>query len=183
MASRAKESVFNLLRGWFDDTAVLDLFAGVGTMGLEAISRGASKAVMVERHRTIVRLLERNIASLRCADRAVVVPGDALSPAVIASARAVAERFDIVFIDPPYAIMETEEGRARVFAQVTRCRALMGDTGFVVLRTPLDPGRVDHRIAGFDGPEVHRYGKEMRVLLYAPSKADGASGDGRSGTA
>lgn len=52
-ARRAREAVFNLLRGWFEDARVLDLFAGVGTMGLEAASRGAAAVVMVERDKPI----------------------------------------------------------------------------------------------------------------------------------
>lgn len=168
ITARAKESVFNLLRGWFDDAAVLDLFAGVGTMGLEAMSRGAAKVVFVERDRTIVRCLQRNIESLGCQDRAVVFPGDALHPESLAAARAAADRFDVIFMDPPYATMEDDARRADVFAQAARCRALMGEKGFLVLRTPLDPATHPHAIQGFDGPEVHRYGGEMSVLLYAP---------------
>lgn len=168
MTDRAKESIFNLLRGWFDDAAVLDLFAGVGTMGLEALSRGASKAVFVERDRAIVRVLQRNIVALRCEARAVVVPGDALHPESLAAAKAAADRFDVVFMDPPYATMEDEPGRARVFSQASRCRALMGDRGFLVLRTPLDPSCHPHAIPDLDGPEVHRFGGEMWVLLYTP---------------
>lgn len=165
MASRTKESIFNLLRGWFDDAIVLDLFAGVGTMGLEAISRGAAKAIMVERSRDIFRLLEQNIATLGCSDRTMAINADALSAEVLA---VVPTPVDVLFIDPPYATMEEEAGRARVFEQVRRCRQLMGSKGFVVLRTPLDPATVSHRIEGFDGPEVHRYGPTMHVALYAP---------------
>src|SRR5947207_15753430 len=60
-ASRVKESVFNLLRGWFEGATVLDLFAGVGTVGLEAVSRGASNVFMMERNGEILRLLQQNI--------------------------------------------------------------------------------------------------------------------------
>src|SRR5262245_15938357 len=51
--ARVKESIFNLLRGWFEGATVIDLFAGVGTMGLEAVSRGAARVFMVERDRHI----------------------------------------------------------------------------------------------------------------------------------
>lgn len=173
MASRTKEAIFNLLRGWFDDAIVLDLFAGVGTMGLEAISRGAAQVIMVERSRDVFRLLEQNIATLGCADRARAINADALSPELLA---VVPKPVDVLFIDPPYATMEEDAGRESVFEQVRRCRALMGNKGFVVLRSPLDPATTSHRIEGFDGPEVHRYGPTMHVLLYAP-KASAASGE------
>lgn len=166
MSARAKEAICNLLRGWFEDARVLDLFAGVGTMGLESISRGAARAWMVERDRAVLRIQERNIATLGCADRAIAIQGDALSAHALASVTA---PVDLVFMDPPYAIMEKDGERHRVFSQLRRVRELMGDRGFVILRTPLDPKVVDHTIAGFDGPEVHRYGQEMYVLLYSPT--------------
>lgn len=165
MTSRVKESVFNLLRGWFEGATVLDLFAGVGTMGLEAVSRGAAHVHMVERDRAVLRILQRNIDRLGCGERVRAVQGDALAASALAG---VHQPIDIVFIDPPYVEMAEEEGRRRVIAQVARCRPLMGDKGFVVLRTPVDPETLDHTVPGFDGPEVHRYGQEMRVLLYAP---------------
>jgi 16S rRNA (guanine(966)-N(2))-methyltransferase RsmD len=166
-ASRAKESVFNLLRGWFEEGArVLDLFAGVGTMGLEAVSRGAAQVVMVERNREIFRLLERNIATLGCADRATAVLGDALSPLALDRAP---QPVDIVFIDPPYEMLEEPSTRARVLEQIARLREVMADRGFVVLRSPIGSRDADFTVPGFAGPEEHTYGKGMHVMLYAPS--------------
>ncbi len=166
MSARAKEAICNLLRGWFEGARVLDLFAGVGTMGLESISRGASRAWMVERDRAILRIQERNIATLGCADRAIAIQGDALTAHALESVTA---PLDLVFMDPPYAIMEKEGERHRVFSQLRRVRELMGERGFVILRSPLDPKVVDHSIAGLDGPEIHRYGQGMYVLLYSPT--------------
>jgi 16S rRNA (guanine966-N2)-methyltransferase len=162
--ARVKESVFNLLRGWFEGAHVLDLFAGVGTMGLEAVSRGATKAVLVERDRDIFELLKRNIETLGCDDRAQAVHADALSPAALDRAPM---PVNLVFVDPPYSLMEEQKGRQRVLAQIERCRPRMADQGFVVLRSPV-PADAEFTISGFDGPEEHRYGKDMNVLLYAP---------------
>lgn len=168
-AARARESVFNLLRGWFEDGArVLDLFAGVGTMGLEAVSRGAAEVVMIERDHDVYALLKRNIEALRCGDRAKAVLADALSPTALDRAP---KPVDVVFVDPPYALMEEPRTRARVMEQIARCREIMGDTGFVVLRSPIGPNEADFTIARFAGPEPHHYGKDMHVLLYAPIKA------------
>jgi 16S rRNA (guanine966-N2)-methyltransferase len=165
MASRAKEAIFNLLRGWFDGTNVLDLFAGVGTMGLEAVSRGAKRVVMVEMSRTSHRILEENIAALKCADRAEAIRGDALSPLVLARAP---KPVSVMFIDPPYRMMENERERAMVFAQIQACRAVLTEKSFVVLRTPDLEESVSLAIPGFEGPETHSYGADMRVHLYMP---------------
>jgi 16S rRNA (guanine966-N2)-methyltransferase len=165
---RVRESVFSILQGWFEDASVLDLFAGVGTMGLEAVSRGARIVVMVEQDRRIYRILQENVASLGCEDRAVCMLADALGSACLARAET---PVDIVFVDPPYAMMRSEAGRRRVLSQVARCRGIIADGGFLVLRTPWGPETVDLDVAGFAGPEPHRYGRDMWVLLYQPLAA------------
>ena len=166
---RVKESLFNLLRGWFENSTVLDLFAGVGTMGLECISRGAARVYLVERNRQIFDLLQGNIDALQCGDRAVAILGDALGPVALARASG---PVDLVFVDPPFELMQNEATRQRVLEQIARCRPLMGDKGFVVLRSPLSAQQADPSIAGFAGPEQHQYGREMNVLLYAPTMQD-----------
>ncbi len=166
--ARVRESVFNLLRGWFDDARVLDLFAGVGTMGLEAVSRGAAQVVMVERDREVYDLLQRNIAALHCEDRATAIHADALSPVVLARAP---KPVDVAFVDPPYPLMTDDRLRAKVLEQVARLRDVLADRSFVVLRSPLSSREADLTLEGFDGPEAHDYGHEMHVLLYAPRSA------------
>lgn len=168
-AHRVKESVFNLLRGWFDGARVLDLFAGVGTVGLEAVSRGAAAVTMVERDRRIFGLLERNVAELGCADRVTAVCGDALSPTALLRAPS---PVDVLFIDPPYAMITEPSTRAKVLGQIAHARALMAEPGFVVLRSPIGPHEADFGIPGYDGPEGHRYGPSMWVLLYAPATSE-----------
>lgn len=163
---RVKESIFNLLRGWFEDANVLDLFAGVGTMGLEAVSRGAKQVLLVEQDRHIFKLLEQNIATLGCGDRAIGMMGDALGQTSLLRAP---QPVDIAFVDPPYALMLRPESRQRVIEQIRRLREIMNGRGFVVLRSPIEPDGQEWVIEGFDGPETHRYTKEMWVLLYAPS--------------
>jgi 16S rRNA (guanine(966)-N(2))-methyltransferase RsmD len=165
-SGRVKESIFSVLRGWFENSVVLDLFAGVGTIGLECISRGARRAYMVEANRSIADLLRQNIAMLKCQDRSVVIQGDALSSSCLA---AVEPPVDLVFIDPPYPLVQTATGPDRVLQQIQRCRALMGEKGFVVLRLPFDSSEHDLRIPGFNGPEHHPYSRGMHVMLYSPA--------------
>ena len=97
-ADRVKEGVFNIIQFDIEGRRVLDLFAGTGQLGVEALSRGAAEAVFVEQRRDAARLVTENLKLTGLADRARVVNGDALS--YLAGA---GERFDIVFIDPPYA--------------------------------------------------------------------------------
>lgn len=98
-AERVKEAVFSTLQFDIEGRRVLDLFAGSGQMGLEALSRGAAEAVFVERSKAAVKIIESNIEKTRLAPYCKIVTGDALD--YINKNRS--DRFDIIFIDPPYA--------------------------------------------------------------------------------
>ncbi|MEE2973435.1 MAG: RsmD family RNA methyltransferase [Planctomycetota bacterium] len=169
ITARVKESVFNLLRGWFEDAVVLDLFAGVGTIGLEAVSRGASEVVMVEQDRRIAAILRFNVEELGCRTRATIVQADALGPAALAQAP---RDCDLVFLDPPYALWIDPAIRTRIVDLAARCRDVMKSKSFLVLRTPEDFGDAEGRLPGFDGPETHQYAEDMFVHLYMPIGGD-----------
>jgi len=97
-SDRVRENVFNLV-GPLDGAAVLDLYAGSGAMGIEALSRGATRAVFVERDLDAVRTIERNLDRLRLSG-ARVVRGDAL--ATLVQEVAAGRKYDLVLVDPPY---------------------------------------------------------------------------------
>ena len=117
ITARVKESVFNLLRGWCEDAVVLDLFAGVGAIGLEAVSRGAREVVFVELNGRIASILEFNVTELGCGDRATVVRADALGPAALAQAP---RDCDLVFLDPPYPLWDDLATRERLIDLAAR---------------------------------------------------------------
>jgi 16S rRNA (guanine(966)-N(2))-methyltransferase RsmD len=130
---RVKESLFSLLRGNCEGANVLDVFAGTGSIGLEAVSRGASRCVFVERDRRIADLLERNIETLGCEDRCELVRSDALGPATLARAP---RPLTLAFFDPPFPIVLDPEGWERIRRQFGRVIDLLSDDGFATLRTP-----------------------------------------------
>jgi 16S rRNA (guanine966-N2)-methyltransferase len=98
---RAREAAFNLI-GPVDGARVLDVFAGSGAMGLEALSRGAASAVFVERDRAAADAIVRNLEKLGLAG-ATVVRDDA-ARVLAADARA-GRRYDLVLVDPPYRML------------------------------------------------------------------------------
>ncbi|MBR1761427.1 MAG: 16S rRNA (guanine(966)-N(2))-methyltransferase RsmD [Schwartzia sp.] len=98
-SDRVKESLFSILGGRVVGRRVLDLFAGTGSLGLEALSRGASFAVLVDR--ATGNLLRDNAEHTRLAASARVMRGDVF--ASLSRLAAEGERFDLVFCDPPYA--------------------------------------------------------------------------------
>lgn len=96
-ADRVRETLFNWLAFDIPGARVLDLFAGSGALGLEALSRGAAEAVFVERNPAVAAVLRENLATLGATGRAEIVVGDATGPLA-----GIASPFDIVFLDPPF---------------------------------------------------------------------------------
>jgi 16S rRNA (guanine(966)-N(2))-methyltransferase RsmD len=95
-----RETVFNLLGSSVVGSTVLDLFAGVGTLGIEALSRGAVEVHFVENNRTALRYLRRNLDTIGAADDTAVYAGDAFR--VMKKLFAQGRKYDLVFCDPPY---------------------------------------------------------------------------------
>jgi len=120
-SDRVREAAFNILAPWVEGAQVLDLFAGSGAMGLEALSRGAARAVFVEGDLDACRTIERNLDKLglhgevRCAD-------------VLAAIANEHRRYDLVFCDPPYAERD-HQALARYLP------GLLADGGLVVFET------------------------------------------------
>lgn len=99
-SERAREAIFSILAD-VSESRVLDLFAGSGALGIEALSRGAAHATFVDSAPAAVAAIERNLAALGVRERARIVGSD-VRIALRAAARS-ADKYDLVFIDPPYA--------------------------------------------------------------------------------
>lgn len=104
---RVRENLFNMLQGELTNALVLDVFAGSGALGLEALSRGAAEAVFSDRDPEAVRTVGRNIRSLGFEDRSRVIPGDWRGVLKILIKDGAG--FDIVFLDPPYGMKDVGE--------------------------------------------------------------------------
>jgi 16S rRNA (guanine966-N2)-methyltransferase len=143
---RAKQTIFDILshRLDFDGIDVLDLFAGSGSLGLEAISRGARHAVFVDKTRDSLRVLEANIATLGCAERCTVYSAD-----VFWFLRNTRRSFDLVFVDPPYKLEAIEtlpnelfksqvvrEGSFIVMEHSKESNVELGDSMYDVVKKP-----------------------------------------------
>jgi 16S rRNA (guanine966-N2)-methyltransferase len=95
---RVRETVFNWLQAYLPGARCLDLFAGTGVLGFEAVSRGAASATFVERDRSVYHALQQNMLNLDMADRVRLINSDALDYLQSGCEQV----FDIIFIDPPY---------------------------------------------------------------------------------
>ena len=100
MTDRSKETVFNILGGLVIGKHVLDLYAGSGSLGLEALSRGSLDAVFVDKAPTAIRTIQDNIADLQLARKAACLQADVLL--TIEKLRKKGAFFSLVFIDPPF---------------------------------------------------------------------------------
>jgi 16S rRNA (guanine966-N2)-methyltransferase len=108
-ADRVKEALFSMLLsrlGEFTDMRVLDIFAGTGNLGIEALSRGASYAVFIDSHRESTGIILKNLQTTGFAERAKVVVQDAA--AALKSLARSEPPFHLVFLDPPYREGHTE---------------------------------------------------------------------------
>jgi 16S rRNA (guanine966-N2)-methyltransferase len=95
-----REAVFNICQNEIEGAHFLDLFAGSGAMGLEALSRGAAHATFVEQNRNAIACIKENIAQLQVSQETTLIPTDvARALALLAKQKA---RFDLIYIDPPY---------------------------------------------------------------------------------
>jgi 16S rRNA (guanine966-N2)-methyltransferase len=124
-SDRVRENVFNIL-GAVDGAVVLDLYAGSGAMGLEALSRGAARVVFVERDGDAVRAIERNLDKLRLS--ATVLRQDAVT--ALAAEAGSGRKYDLVLVDPPYEMYTDIEPQLARYLP-----ALLADDGVVVVET------------------------------------------------
>lgn len=101
-SDRAREAIFNILATKIVGARVLDLFAGTGALGLEALSRGALLAVFVDGHRSVIELIERNVALCGFAERTIVLHKDLAKGLAFLTGSQPVGGFDLAFLDPPY---------------------------------------------------------------------------------
>jgi 16S rRNA (guanine966-N2)-methyltransferase len=125
-SDRVRENIFNLV-GPLDGARVLDLFAGSGALGIEALSRGAASAVFVEHDPEALRAIERNLDHLRLTG-ARVVRDDVLR--TIAEEATAGAKYDLVLVDPPYGMLTEIQPRL-----ARHLPSLLAANGLVVLET------------------------------------------------
>jgi 16S rRNA (guanine966-N2)-methyltransferase len=165
-----RESLFNIVRELVVDRLVIDLFAGTGALGLEALSRGAERAIFVERDRENVSLIIRNIATLRYEDRAQVKLMDVYRWA--RSFEPPADRPVAVFLDPPYREYEVHAVRLNqmISGLVDHLPA-----GSVVA---LEAGRIldESILPDFPSWDIRRYG-DTRIAIKVTHETALAEGE------
>jgi 16S rRNA (guanine966-N2)-methyltransferase len=172
ITAAAKKSLFDILAPRLVDAAVVDLYCGTGTMGLEALSRGAGRCVFADRDRRVLELLRRNIQTLGVQDRCTIWSGD-IPHHLAGWLGQLAGPVDVAFVDPPYADARSwswPEATASIFDPLA---AHLAADGLVVLRVPANLA-VPDRLGALAVRRTKRYG-DMAVHLF------GTAGGGAGG--
>ena len=152
---RVREAAFNLI-GPVDDADVLDLYAGSGAMGLEALSRGAARVTFVEADREACRAIDSNLEKLRLTGARVVQQDAGRALALEASS---GRRYDLVLVDPPYAELD------RVLPTLDRyLPGLLSPDGLVVVESS---ARTEPDLPSLTMRTSRRYGS-ARLTLFEP---------------
>lgn len=149
---RVKESMFNIVQDWVYDSQVLDLFAGSGALGIEALSRGASQAVFCDNSLDSIKIIKSNIEKARVVDRSQIVSGD--FKRCLRDMEAKNQSFDMIFVDPPYYKGLFEE----VLDTIRVCKILKKD-GIVIVEH--DAKRPIGQVEGLEVYKEKKYGITM----------------------
>lgn len=152
-SDRLREALFSIL-GDIEGWEVLDLFAGTGAVGLEALSRGAARAVSVESGRPALAILRENVRTLGAEDRSRIEAKDVARFVEVCTLS-----FDLVFADPPYA--QAAQVGAELAPQMARLVRPGGRWILEQSRRDPEPEPID----GFEGPVLRTYG-EARIALF-----------------
>lgn len=161
-----RESLFNIIRRDVPLARVLDLFAGTGALSLEAVSRGAAWAVMVDMDKAACAAIEKNMRATRLGDSCRLIARD-YRAAIDLLARE-GQQFDLVFLDPPYRMENTGEICAALYD-----KGLLAE-GFLVV-VEHRRGMVPLLDARFEAFDLRRYGDTE--ITFARGREEGAHGD------
>lgn len=164
-SDRVREAIFSVLssRGAVQDAHVLDLFAGTGALGLEAISRGAATLLSVEREKRAAMATRQNHSSLQLGDAAKLLQADAmkLTPDQLLAASPAGKPFDLVLVDPPYADLSQA---LQLLQRLMVPPVLADDALIVVEHAKSDPAPAPQNLQEI---RRYRYGDTGVVLLAA----------------
>ena len=165
-ASKVKGAVFNILasRFFLEDAEILDLFAGAGTLGIEALSRGAARVTFVESSAAAARILRDNIERCAVSDRVRVI--QATAAAALRRLRGEAARFDGVFMDPPYDAGWIE----RTLRDLAGAGVVRAGGWIVAEHSITEP--VPDRCGDLQLTQERRYGKTALAILTADGDTD-----------
>lgn len=155
---RIKETLFNMLQSYVPGATVLDLFAGSGGLGIEALSRGSDYACFVDMSREAVRCITGNVKRARFDEKSDILLMDYRN--ALLRLTGMGKRFDLVFIDPPY-------GKGLDYQALIALREseLLDDDALIVLETSIEQESFDFEAMGYEVNKIKTYKSNMHYFL------------------
>ena len=156
-----KEALFSILSDAIYDCTFLDLFAGSGAIGIEALSRGAKRAIFVDKCADSIRTVKRNLEKTHLSEKAEVIFSDALSALKLIKKKEI--KVDIAYIDPPYKF--SDENVEQLIDEIVKCR-IMDNKGICILEREAK-NAVDFFVAGFEITKIKKYSDTVLIFMSA----------------
>ncbi len=156
-----KEAVFSMIQFELEDRRILDLFSGSGQMGLEALSRGAAKATLIDLNPDAVKIIRQNAQKAKLYDKCVILSSDCRRVMKGISGK---EKFDIIFIDPPYA--------AKAIPDILRDLIkydLIEENGIIICE---DDSSKPYELEGLSLRRFAKYGRTYVTVLEKKTNSD-----------
>ncbi len=152
-----KESLFSIIAPYITDARFLDLFSGTGNIALEALSRGAKRAVMIEKDQEALKYIIKNINNLGYENKSRAYKNEVLRAVEILGRKG--EKFDIIFMDPPYK----DEVCERVMRAISKAN-LLAEDGLIICEHHMFEDMADE-VGEFRKTDERKYGKKV-VTFY-----------------
>ena len=155
---RIKETLFNMLQNRVIQSHFLDCFSGSGAIGIEALSRSATKAVFIEQNQKAIECIQQNLKATRLEDKAVVIKSDIL--AGLKKLEGKEYCFDIIFMDPPY----NQEWERRVL-EYLQSSSLLNDETLIIVEASLKTDISYIKDIGFEIVKIKEYKTNKHIFL------------------
>lgn len=152
-ADRVKEAMFSIIQFDLPNAKVLDLFAGTGQLGIEALSRGAKSAIFVDCQDSACKLIRENLKKTHFEQESRVIKSDYMS-----YLKTTSDRFDIILLDPPYAELFLENS-LKMITEID----ILQTNGIIVTERPLEK-ELSLEFSGFSRSKDYKYGKTLLTL-------------------
>lgn len=156
---RVKESLFNIIQNYIEDTTVLDLFAGSGAIGIEFLSRRAKQVYFCDKSSKAVDMIEKNLKKTKLKEKAIVYNKDYID--CINTVKNI--KFDIIFLDPPYK----EEFALDAIEKISNLQ-LLKDDGIIIIETDepeRDINRINNMNINYKIYDLRKYGRVSLIFL------------------
>ncbi len=159
---RYKETLFNTIQGYVPNAAFLDLFAGCGGIGIEALSRGAGSCIFIENNRNAVKVINENLEITHLADRAEVLTCDVITGLMQVEKKG---PFDVIFMDPPY-----DKGLELQVLSYLSASKLAGDDTLVIIEASNDTDLDELEESGFNISFTKDYKTNRHIFMKRTKK-------------